>query len=190
MRSQSPKTHHHRIPFALVFYELCVVVCLAHRFQILTSAHASADLDRSNVSNAYVSGMREDLHMFGTEFNVRVCSNQQQYTFSGLKKWRQKINTIFTCGYIVGMIPSKSQRYSSWGMIERLSLDNLMLQRVPPRIWFPSMQIIWGVLTFWCVLLFSRCTYQRNVLCLPLSSTAAVTKVEQVDLFHLSTFEV
>ncbi|KDR83577.1 hypothetical protein GALMADRAFT_235832 [Galerina marginata CBS 339.88] len=68
-------------------------------------------LDRSNISNAYVSGMKEDLHMFGTEFN--------------------KINTIFTCGYIVGMIP-----------------NNLMLQVVSPRIWFPSMQIIWGLLTF------------------------------------------
>ncbi|TFY51671.1 hypothetical protein EVJ58_g10445 [Rhodofomes roseus] len=68
-------------------------------------------LDRSNVSNAYVSGMKEDLHMYGTEFN--------------------KINTIFTCGYIVGMVP-----------------NNLMLQVVPPRIWFPAMQIVWGVLTF------------------------------------------
>ncbi|KAI0736136.1 MFS general substrate transporter [Fomitopsis betulina] len=68
-------------------------------------------LDRSNVSNAYVSGMKEDLHMYGTEFN--------------------KINTIFTCGYIVGMIP-----------------NNLMLQVVPPRIWFPAMQIVWGILTF------------------------------------------
>ncbi|KAF8914067.1 MFS general substrate transporter [Gymnopilus junonius] len=68
-------------------------------------------LDRSNISNAYVSGMMEELRMVGTEFN--------------------KINTIFTCGYIVGMIP-----------------NNLMLQVVSPRIWFPSMQIVWGVLTF------------------------------------------
>ncbi|KAF9008916.1 MFS general substrate transporter [Cyathus striatus] len=68
-------------------------------------------LDRSNVSNAYVSGMKEELRMEGTEFN--------------------KINTIFTCGYIVGMIP-----------------NNMMLQVLSPRIWFPCMQIIWGVLTF------------------------------------------
>ncbi|KAH9927165.1 MFS general substrate transporter [Epithele typhae] len=68
-------------------------------------------LDRSNVNNAYVSGMREELHMEGTQFN--------------------QINTLFTCGYIVGMIP-----------------NNLMLQIVPPRIWFPAMQIVWGVLTF------------------------------------------
>lgn len=29
------------------------------------------DLDRSNVSNAYVSGMKEELNMVGNEFNVR-----------------------------------------------------------------------------------------------------------------------
>jgi len=68
-------------------------------------------LDRSNVSNAYVSGMKEELNMVGNQFN--------------------QINTIFTCGYIVGMIP-----------------NNLMLQIVPPRIWFPCMHITWGVLTF------------------------------------------
>ncbi|TFK43382.1 MFS general substrate transporter [Crucibulum laeve] len=68
-------------------------------------------LDRSNISNAYVSGMQEELHMVGTQFN--------------------KINTIFTCGYIVGMIP-----------------NNMMLQKVSPRLWFPTMQIVWGVLTF------------------------------------------
>ncbi|KAJ3776541.1 major facilitator superfamily domain-containing protein [Lentinula raphanica] len=68
-------------------------------------------LDRSNINNAYVSGMKEDLSMGGTDFN--------------------KILTIFTCGYIVGMIP-----------------NNLMLQVLPPRIWLPLCQIIWGVLTF------------------------------------------
>ncbi|KAG7097118.1 hypothetical protein E1B28_004496 [Marasmius oreades] len=68
-------------------------------------------LDRSNVNNAYVSGMKEELSMGGTDIN--------------------NINSIFTAGYIVGMIP-----------------NNMMLQVVPPRIWFPAMQIVWGVLTF------------------------------------------
>ncbi|KAI0320642.1 major facilitator superfamily domain-containing protein [Amylostereum chailletii] len=79
-------------------------------------------LDRSNINNAYVSGMREELHMVGTQFN--------------------QLNTLFTCGYIVGMIP-----------------NNLMLQVVPPRLWLPLMQIVWGILTF---------------------CTTAVTNVEQV----------
>ncbi|KAF8450366.1 MFS general substrate transporter [Boletus edulis BED1] len=68
-------------------------------------------LDRSNVNNAYISGMKQELHLQGNDFNL--------------------INTMFTCGYIIGMIP-----------------NNLMLQLVPPRIWFLLMQIVWGVLTF------------------------------------------
>ncbi|KAK0190863.1 MFS general substrate transporter [Armillaria mellea] len=73
---------------------------------ILSYCCLQVNLDRSNISNAYVSGMKEELHMYGTEYN--------------------KINTIFTCGYI----------------------NNLMLQIAPPRIWLPCMQILWGVLTF------------------------------------------
>ncbi|KAG7449348.1 MFS general substrate transporter [Guyanagaster necrorhizus] len=78
---------------------------------ILSYCCLQVNLDRSNISNAYVSGMKEELHMYGNEYN--------------------KINTVFTCGYIVGMIP-----------------NNLMLQIVPPHIWLPCMQILWGVLTF------------------------------------------
>ncbi|KAK2739618.1 hypothetical protein FQN55_009354 [Onygenales sp. PD_40] len=43
-------------------------------------------LDRSNLSNAYVSGMKEDLNFQGNQLNL--------------------INTIFTVGYILGQIPS------------------------------------------------------------------------------------
>ncbi|KAE8155167.1 major facilitator superfamily domain-containing protein [Aspergillus avenaceus] len=43
-------------------------------------------LDRSNLSNAYVSGMKEELGFHGNQLNV--------------------INTIFTVGYIIGQIPS------------------------------------------------------------------------------------
>lgn len=42
-------------------------------------------LDRLNLSNAYVSGMKEDLSMHGNEFNI--------------------INTCFNVGYIVALIP-------------------------------------------------------------------------------------
>ncbi|EEP83010.1 conserved hypothetical protein [Uncinocarpus reesii 1704] len=43
-------------------------------------------LDRSNLANAYVSGMKEDLNFKGSQFN--------------------QINTIFTVGYILGQVPS------------------------------------------------------------------------------------
>lgn len=49
--------------------------------------------------------MKEELHMYGNEFNVRDTS-PSSFTSS----WTcvaQKINTLFTCGYIVGMIPSE-----------------------------------------------------------------------------------
>lgn len=43
-------------------------------------------LSRANLLNAYVSGMQEDLNMKGNEFNI--------------------INTCFSIGYIVAMIPT------------------------------------------------------------------------------------
>ncbi|EEH44829.1 uncharacterized protein PADG_01118 [Paracoccidioides brasiliensis Pb18] len=43
-------------------------------------------LDRSNLNNAYVSGMKEDLNFQGKQLNL--------------------INTIFTVGYILGQVPS------------------------------------------------------------------------------------
>ncbi|CAK9440000.1 uncharacterized protein LODBEIA_P41000 [Lodderomyces beijingensis] len=42
-------------------------------------------LDRANVSNAYVSGMKQDLNMGGDDFNL--------------------VNTIFYIGYIISMVP-------------------------------------------------------------------------------------
>jgi len=67
-------------------------------------------LDRSNLANAYVSGMREDLSFRGNQLN--------------------QINTVFTVGYVIGQIPS-----------------NLALYYIPPRIFFPSMMVVWGGLT-------------------------------------------
>lgn len=64
------------------------------------------DLDRSNVNNAYVSGMREELNMQGTDFNVRLSEQCSKQDRSPNLLPSQKINTLFTCGYIVGMIPS------------------------------------------------------------------------------------
>ncbi|EGE81350.2 MFS pantothenate transporter [Blastomyces dermatitidis ATCC 18188] len=43
-------------------------------------------LDRTNLNNAYVSGMKEDLNFQGNQLNL--------------------INTIFTVGYILGQVPS------------------------------------------------------------------------------------
>ena len=63
----------------------------------------ATDLDRSNVNNAYVSGMREELNMQGTDFNVSFFAIMLAHL---LNPDIQKINTFFTIGYIIGMIPS------------------------------------------------------------------------------------
>jgi ACS family pantothenate transporter-like MFS transporter len=41
-------------------------------------------LDQANLSNAYVSGMREDLGMMGTEYNLAVTCFQVGKTMSSL----------------------------------------------------------------------------------------------------------
>ncbi|KAJ3557664.1 hypothetical protein NM688_g1349 [Phlebia brevispora] len=67
-------------------------------------------LDQQNVTNAYVSGMKTDLGLHGNELNY--------------------ITTAWTCGYVIGQIPS-----------------NLLLTRVRPSIWIPAMELIWSALT-------------------------------------------
>ncbi|EPY50476.1 pantothenate transporter [Schizosaccharomyces cryophilus OY26] len=67
-------------------------------------------LDRSSINNAYLSGMKEDLKMYGNEL--------------------QDINVVFTCGYIIGQIPG-----------------SYALQKVPARLWFSVMNLIWGIMT-------------------------------------------
>ena len=49
--------------------------------------------------------MKEELNMSGTDFNV--CVPFMHNHIPDLSLLLQKINTIFTCGYIIGMIPSK-----------------------------------------------------------------------------------
>ncbi|KAL4877893.1 putative MFS pantothenate transporter [Aspergillus karnatakaensis] len=67
-------------------------------------------LDRMNLNNAYVSGMKDDLGFTGNQLNI--------------------INTIFYGGYVLGQVP-----------------NNLALQKLPPRLYFPGCMIAWGLLT-------------------------------------------
>ncbi|CAH2352476.1 pantothenate transporter Fen2p [[Candida] railenensis] len=67
-------------------------------------------VDRLNVANAYVSGMKEDLNMAGNDYN--------------------KINTVFTVGYTVFLIP-----------------HNLVLLKVRPKYWLSFCGFAWGLLT-------------------------------------------
>lgn len=73
-------------------------------------SYFSKYLDQQNVTNAYVSGMQTDLGLGGNQLNY--------------------ITTAWTCGYVIGQIPS-----------------NMLITRIQPSIWIPAMELIWSVLT-------------------------------------------
>jgi hypothetical protein len=66
-------------------------------------------LDQTNVTNAYVSGMHEDLDMTGNDLNY--------------------LTTYFNIGYIVGNIPSQ-----------------IILTKVRPSVWLPTLELLWSAL--------------------------------------------
>ncbi|KAF2171450.1 hypothetical protein M409DRAFT_18567 [Zasmidium cellare ATCC 36951] len=68
-------------------------------------------LDQANINNAFVSGMKEDLSLYGDQLNY--------------------MQTLWTVGYVIGQIPS-----------------NIILSRVRPSIWIPSLELVWTILTF------------------------------------------
>ncbi|KAI1453850.1 MFS general substrate transporter [Annulohypoxylon moriforme] len=65
-------------------------------------------LDRSNVGNARIEGLLNDVHMTGNQY------------LTGL--------TLYFVGYVLFEIPC-----------------NIILKRTTPRIWLPTLTIIWGV---------------------------------------------
>ena len=84
-------------------------------------------LDQSNVNNAFVSGMKEDLGLYGNQLNY--------------------MQTCWTIGYVIGEIPCEAH-----GRVLRapmlIEIANMILTRVRPSIWIPAMELVWTVLTF------------------------------------------
>ncbi|KAK7967178.1 uncharacterized protein PG986_001455 [Apiospora aurea] len=66
-------------------------------------------LDQNNISNAYVSGMKEDLVLTGNDLNF--------------------LTTFWNIGYIIGQLPSQ-----------------LILTKVRPSIWLPSLELMWSLI--------------------------------------------
>ena len=77
---------------------------------ILSLGYFIKNLDQTNISNAYVSGMKEDLQMNKNELNM--------------------IDVAWTCGYVIGQVPSQ-----------------IILTKVRPSIWIPSCELVWTMLT-------------------------------------------
>lgn len=86
------------------------------------------NIDQTNVNNAFLSGMKEDLSMYGNELVtsqqlLSSCSEELcLFTVAGTSIW--------TVGYVIGQIPS-----------------NLLLTRVSPRWVIPSLEVGWGIAT-------------------------------------------
>ncbi|KAL4969802.1 major facilitator superfamily domain-containing protein [Aspergillus stella-maris] len=67
-------------------------------------------LDSGNITNAYVSGMQEDLNFQGNQYNL--------------------LTTFFTCGYLIGQIPSQ-----------------FLLTRIRPSYYIPTVELLWSIIT-------------------------------------------
>lgn len=70
-------------------------------------------IDTSNITNAFVSGMKEDLGFYGNEYNYIVTS--------------------WTIGYIIGQLVSSSSPIQAWlnTNVILLQPSNFILTRVP-----------------------------------------------------------
>lgn len=85
--------------------------------------------DVVTLANAYVSGMKEDLNFHGNQFNL--------------------LATFFTCGYLVGQIPSQLLltrcKSTAWGLAYR-DLTHAFLVRAS---WYlPTAELCWSIITF------------------------------------------
>ncbi|KAJ5227598.1 uncharacterized protein N7469_007604 [Penicillium citrinum] len=74
----------------------------------LTLLYLLSFLDRSNVGNAKLEGMTDDIHMSGNQY------------LTGL--------TLYFIGYVLFEIPA-----------------NVVLKRTTPRIWLPTLTLVWGI---------------------------------------------
>ena len=75
---------------------------------MITLLYLLTNLDRSNIGNAKIEGLSEDLHMTSSQFNWAL--------------------TVF---------------YFTYGLFELPS--NLLLKKLRPSIWLPSIMVAWGI---------------------------------------------
>jgi ACS family pantothenate transporter-like MFS transporter len=93
----------------------------------------AANRDQANVNSAFVSGMKEDLGMYGNQLTTAI--------------------TCWTVGYAVGQSGSSFsdlvESRSSDVVLTPLSAvpSNLLLTRISPRWWIPTLELVWGLCT-------------------------------------------
>ncbi|KAF2085514.1 major facilitator superfamily transporter [Saccharata proteae CBS 121410] len=79
-----------------------------HLLPMLALLYLLSFLDRSNVGNAKIEGLTEDIHCTGSQYNWGL--------------------TAFFLAYAAAVVPS-----------------NLILKRMRPSIWLPSIMVAWGI---------------------------------------------
>lgn len=91
-------------------------------------------IDLSIAANAYVSGMKQDLHFQGADYNL--------------------LSTFFIIGYVMGQVPSQmvltrgnSYNVPSWHQISQKYLD-AKNNPVRPSYWLPTCELLWSIVTF------------------------------------------
>ncbi|KAI9733756.1 MAG: hypothetical protein M1818_007170 [Claussenomyces sp. TS43310] len=86
------------------------------------SLMTAPQIDTSNITNAFVSGMKEDLNLYGNQYNYIVVA--------------------WTIGYIIGQWAHPDAHA---GLMQP---SNFILTRVRAHIWIPFLEIGWTVFTF------------------------------------------
>lgn len=84
-------------------------------------------MDRSNLANARLGGLEEDLGMSGTNFNFAT--------------------SILFIGYILGQLPANLSTSALWKSYS--TADNLfiVITRVRPSVFLGLVMAVWGLLT-------------------------------------------
>ena len=93
-----------------------------HLIPMLALLYLLSFLDRGNIGNARIEGLVETLHMTGPQYNW-TCNLSFQHATSA----NSNAVTVFFFTYCLFEVPS-----------------NLLLKRLRPSIWLPSIMVAWG----------------------------------------------
>jgi ACS family pantothenate transporter-like MFS transporter len=104
------------------------------------------NLDQSNLNSAFVSGMKEDLGMYGNQLTTAITMWTIGYVLG--RRWLGS-SILSAHSYrltLTGQIPSNMYvRYDfAFASLRRLPR---LLTRISPRWWIPALEIGWGVCT-------------------------------------------
>lgn len=87
-------------------------------------------LDRSNIANARLAGLQDDLKLTDTEYQTAVSLMVGLRTETGYIMWHKNADHTQFVGYLLGQIPS-----------------NIALTRAKPSRYMPVAIVVWGTIS-------------------------------------------